>query len=117
MGVLPRFPYAFGIEEEYFLIERCTRELVSEPPDKLLGECKAALAEQFSAEYQRSQVEVATKVCFSPAESRTELRRLRSTVVGLSDRYGLAPIAASTHPWRDGHPAAHRQTTLQHHRA
>ena len=95
---LPRFAYAFGIEEEYFLIERRTRELASEPAEKLLGECKAVLAEQFSAEYQRSQVEVATNVCSSPGESRTELRRLRSTVIGVSNRYGLAPIAASTHP-------------------
>ena len=50
--------YTFGIEEEYFLVGTATGELVSEPPEELLAECKGALGAQVSAEFQRSQVEV-----------------------------------------------------------
>jgi carboxylate-amine ligase len=98
MTICQRAAYTFGIEEEYFLVGVRTGELVREPPEELLAECKATLGEQFSAEFQRSQVEVATKVCVSAAEARAELTRLRRAIAGLAQPYGLAPIAASTHP-------------------
>jgi carboxylate-amine ligase len=44
-------------------------------------------------------VEVGTKVCADIAEAREDLRRLRATVVEIADAFGLAPIAASTHPF------------------
>ena len=89
--------FAFGIEEEYFLVGPWMRDL-SEPPSKLLADCKAELGEQFSTEYQRSQIEVATKICTSMSEARADLARLRNGIATIADRYGLAPIAASTHP-------------------
>ena len=52
----------------------------------------------------RSQVEVATKVCKTVQEARAELVRLRGAIIEVSGRHGLAPIAASTHPfsnWRE----------------
>jgi carboxylate-amine ligase len=69
----------------------------------MLDECAAELGDRFSAEYQRSQVEVATKVCTSMSAARADLARLRNAVAAIASRYGLAPIAASTHPftpWR-----------------
>ena len=110
--------YTFGIEEEYFLVGTATGELVSERPEELLAECKAALGAQVSAEFQRSQVEVATKVCVSPAEARAELTRLRSTLAALATPHGLAPIAASTHPlarWGDQrHTDKERYNSIAH---
>ena len=47
----------------------------------------------------RSQIEVGTKVCRSIQEARADLIRLRSTVGGIAGEFGLAPIAASTHPF------------------
>src|SRR5215510_10002529 len=98
MAIPRQSPYTVGIEEEYFLVDASTGELVREPPGNLHADCKAVLGEQFSAEFQRSQVEVATKVCTTAAEARAELVRLRSTIAGITRPYGLAPMAASTHP-------------------
>jgi glutamate---cysteine ligase / carboxylate-amine ligase len=91
--------FTFGIEEEYFLVSLSTCALVSEPPRQMLEECSAELGQQFSAEYQRSQVEVATKVRTSASAARAELAHLRNTIAAIASRYGLAPIAASTHPF------------------
>ena len=91
--------FTFGIEEEYFLVNLQTGALVSEPPSEMLDECKAELGEQFSAEYQRSQIEVATTICTSMSDARADLARLRNVVAALASRHGLAPIAASTHPF------------------
>jgi carboxylate-amine ligase len=69
----------------------------------MLDACAAELGDRFSAEYQRSQVEVATKVCTSMSAARADLAHLRNAVAAIASRYGLAPIAASTHPftpWR-----------------
>jgi carboxylate-amine ligase len=68
-------------------------------PEEMLAECSALLGEHFSAEYQCSQIEVATKICASVPEARADLARLRSSVATIASRHGLAPIAASTHPF------------------
>jgi glutamate---cysteine ligase / carboxylate-amine ligase len=91
--------FTFGIEEEYFLVSPWTRALIGESPREMLDECKAALGNQFSSEFQGSQIEVATTICMSPSEARAELLRLRNLVSAIACRYGLAPIAASTHPF------------------
>ena len=95
--------FTFGIEEEYFLVDPRSRVLVSEPPKSVLDECKADLAGHVSAEYQRSQIEVATRICTHAAEAREHLGHLRKGVIGIASRHGLATMAASTHPftrWR-----------------
>jgi glutamate---cysteine ligase / carboxylate-amine ligase len=100
---MSREHYTLGIEEEYFLVDLSSRALVRDPPATVLEECKEALGTQFSAEYQRSQVEIATKICRTMAEARSDLLHLRNTVAAIANRHGLAPMAASTHPftpWR-----------------
>ena len=54
-----------------------------------------------SPELLRSQIEVGTKVCESIAEARADLARLRGIVINAARHEGLAPIAASTHPFGD----------------
>ena len=103
LSQMAREPYTFGIEEEYFLVDRSSCALVRDPPATVLEECKEALGAQFSSEYQRSQVEVATKICRTMPEARSDLLHLRKTVAVITSRHGLAPMAASTHPftpWR-----------------
>ena len=97
MSAEPEF--TLGIEEEYFLVDRATRDVVGDPPREMLQECEALLAGQVSAEFLRSQIEVGTRVCTSLGEARTELRRLRATVAGVAARRGLAPVASATHPF------------------
>jgi carboxylate-amine ligase len=65
----------------------------------MLRECTERGGSQINPEFLRSQLEVSTRVCRSIAEVRADLARLRSIIVELSRKYGLAPIAASTHPF------------------
>ena len=74
---------------------------------ELLAACEDRLEGQVSPEFLRSQIEIGTKVCRSIPEARAELSRLRSTVAEVADGFGLAPIAASTHPFA--------RWTAQHH--
>ncbi|MEW5965075.1 MAG: carboxylate-amine ligase [Pseudomonadota bacterium] len=99
--------FTFGIEEEYHLVDLVTRDLAP-APERLMGACEAELGKQVAPEFFRSQIEIGTRVCHNPAEARAELARLRRTVAGEARRFGLAPIAASTHPFAR---KAHLQTT------
>ena len=54
---------------------------------------------QVSPEFLRSQIEVGTSVCNSMQEARDQLVHLRATVGRIAGEFGLAPIAASTHPF------------------
>jgi carboxylate-amine ligase len=91
--------FTIGIEEEYLLVDKETRDLAQEQPAALLAKCQEALPGQISPEFLRSQIEVGTKVCRSIQEARADLIRLRSTVGSIAGEFGLAPIAASTHPF------------------
>ena len=91
--------FTLGVEEEYLLVDKETRGLVVDPPDSLLGECEEVLGGQVTTELLRSQIEVGTKVCKNIQEVRTDLSRLRRTVIDVAGRHGLAPIACSTHPF------------------
>src|SRR5688572_10280418 len=91
--------FTIGIEEEYLLVNQESRNLEPEPPAALLAKCEEALKGQVSPEFLRSQIEVGTRVCNSMQEARDELVKLRSTVAKIAAEFGLAPIAASTHPF------------------
>ena len=91
--------FTLGIEEEYFLVDRATRDVVEDPPPEMLADCEDLLAGQVGPEFLRSQIEVGTRVCASLAEAREDLRRLRATVAAVAARHGMAPIAAATHPF------------------
>lgn len=92
-------PFTVGIEEEYLLVDRRTGELANDPPPRLLEECGERSGGQISPEFLRCQVEVGTRVARSMLEARADLARLRKLIVEVAGQYGLAPIAASTHPF------------------
>ena len=99
--------FSIGIEEEYLLVDRQSRDLVSEPPPALIEAYEIQLSGHFSREFLRTQIEVGTSVCGSIAEARADLMHLRRTVAEIAREHGLAPIAASTHPfaqWRKQKP-------------
>jgi glutamate---cysteine ligase / carboxylate-amine ligase len=91
-------PFTIGIEEEYLLVRRETRELVTERPAAMMKELDQRLAGQVTPEFLNSQIEVGTRVCKTIAEAREDLSRLRRAVADAADKHGLAIIAASTHP-------------------
>lgn len=99
--------FTLGIEEEYLLVDRNTRDIVRDPPDAMLETCQTRAPGQIHPEFLRCQIEVGTRVCATLAEARDELARLRGTVAGVAGDYGLAPIAASTHPFAAWEPQRH----------
>lgn len=91
--------FTLGVEEEYLLVDRETRDLVSDPPPELMLECVKRCGEQVSPELMRSQIEIGTTVCKNVGEAETELKRLRAIIAEISGKFGYAPIAVSTHPF------------------
>jgi len=101
---IPEPAWTIGIEEEYLLVDRQTGELVVDQPPELMVEAQSLLQNQVNTEFLQSQIEIGTRVCSNVAEARTDLIRLRSVIAAAADRHGLAPIAASSHPfarWTD----------------
>jgi glutamate---cysteine ligase / carboxylate-amine ligase len=93
--------WTIGVEEEYLLVDRETRDLITDMPESMIEDCEAEMEAtgQVSPEFLRAQIEIGTKVCGSIAEVREELARLRGCVQRVAARHGCAPIAASTHPF------------------
>ena len=91
--------FSLGLEEEYLLVDLATRDLVSDPPAELLQRCISETDGRVSPEFLRSQLEVKTSVCGSVSAMRRELGALRRKVCEIAAQYGIAPIAASTHPF------------------
>ena len=93
-----------GIEEEYLLVDKASRDLATEPPEAMLKQCAALLEGRVTPEFMRAQIEVGTHPSATVREARADLAHLRATVAKVSGEHGLAPIAASTHPfarWQD----------------
>jgi glutamate---cysteine ligase / carboxylate-amine ligase len=91
--------FSIGIEEEYLLVHRSSRDLVSEMPQRLFDAAQEALKGQVAREFLKSQIEVGTGVHSTPRQAGAELKYLRHTVAGLAAEHGLAPLAVSTHPF------------------
>lgn len=85
-----------GVEEEYQILDPETRELHSfvleDAGDDLV-------LEEVKRELHRSNLEIGTRVCATPAEVRDELTRLRGRVRDLAAGRGLSMAAAGTHPF------------------
>jgi carboxylate-amine ligase len=92
-------PLTLGLEEEYLLVNLETRAVETDPPAQLFEDLRDRTSRHAFREYMRSQVEVTTPVCRTVGEARIQLGDLRRAVVEESGRYGLAPIAASSHPF------------------
>jgi len=91
--------FTLGVEEEYLLVDVETRALVIDPPKSLMSECEALCGSQVTSELLQSQIEIGTKVCNNTQEVREDLVRLRRIIRDVAKNHGLAPIAASTHPF------------------
>ncbi len=95
--------FTIGVEEEYQIVDRQTRELHSRAAHILLG-ARAAVGDQVTPELYLSQIEIGTPVCGTLAEVRAQLSRLRREVIAAAEREGNWIGAAATHPfshWAD----------------
>ena len=89
-----------GVEEEFFLVDPNTRDLIADPAPGILAACeKNSGPHKVVTEFLRSQIETNTRVCTSIAEVRTALMETRRIVIEGAAQYNAAVIAASTHPF------------------
>lgn len=92
--------FTIGVEEEYLLVDPETCAL-AHAPDAMMKSCVKELEGQFSPEFLQCQVEIGTRVCTDIGAARDELAYLRQSVARIAGDFGLAPIAASCHPFGD----------------
>lgn len=94
-----------GLEEEFFLVDPETRDLIGDPDPGLFEACERHSGpHKVVHELLRTQIETNTRVCHSVADLRTALIETRSLVVETAARFGAAVMASSTHPfahWSD----------------
>ena len=91
--------FTVGVEEEYLLVDLETRDVCPDPPGALMKACQEILGRHVAPEFLRCQIEVGTPVCTSMQAARAELVAMRSAIAREAGKHGLAPIAASTHPF------------------
>jgi carboxylate-amine ligase len=101
--------FTLGVEEEYLLVDKETRGLVIDPPETLMAEAEEKCGAQVTSELLRSQIEVGTRVCSNIQEVREDLSRLRRNIIDVAGNHGLAPIAASTHPFSEWSDQKHTE--------
>lgn len=100
-------PFTVGIEEEYLLVDKQTRDVASDPPEALFDTCRKHIDGVVAHEFLKAQIEVNTEVCANMGEARKNLASLRTAVIEAAGEFGLAPIAAATHPFSHWHDQPH----------
>ena len=93
--------FTVGVEEEYHLVDAETMALHSAP--EVVDRAKHTM-DDASSEISTSQLEVATPVCSTLDEVRSELIRLRCEAGEVAARQGCRILAMATHPfssWED----------------
>ena len=97
-----------GVEEEFFLIDPATRDLLVDPDERIFEHCERNRGQhRFVRELLRSQLESNTRVCHSVAEVRTALVETRRTVIEAAEQHGASVMAASSHPLASWRAQAH----------
>ncbi len=106
--------FTVGIEEEYLLVDLETREVAIDTAPEMLKECEARIKGMVQPEFLTSQIEVGTPVCKTVKQAREHLVWLRNTVAEVANKHGLAPIAASTHPFSEWQLQKHTDKERYH---
>ena len=89
-----------GVEEEFFLINPDSRNLIADPDPAIFAACQqAAGPHKVVREFLRSQIETNTRVCSSIADLRTALVETRRLVIDAAEARGAQVLATSTHPF------------------
>ena len=97
-----------GVEEEFFLVDPDSRDLVADPDEGIFEACeRSGGPHKVVHEFLRSQIETNTRVCGLVADVREALSETRQLVVEAAEAHGARVMAASTHPfasWREQAP-------------
>ena len=105
---MERPAFTVGVEEEYLVVDRATRDLIKSPPQAMWETINEVVGEAATHEFLKAQIEIRTGVCTKISEARDEVAQLRRDLNGVVSEYGGAIIAASTHPFANW---AHQETT------
>ncbi len=98
--MIPERPsLTIGVEEEYFVVDRSTRDLVADLPEAVLARLETPPVGMTSPEFLRSQIEIGTPVSANVTELAEYLAVMRRFVSDTVEEHGLAIISASTHPF------------------
>ena len=82
-----------GVEEEFFLVDPDSRDLLADPDPGIFETCDAnCRPHKVVREFLRSQIETNTRVCESVAEVRAALRQTRRLVIEAAQQHGSAVI-------------------------
>jgi carboxylate-amine ligase len=92
-------PFTLGVEEEYMLLDGETFDLVQHIDTVLAAVAGHELEPRINSELMQSVLEVATPVCHTPAEVRSQLLRIRGYVCDVAREKGLRVGSAGTHPF------------------
>lgn len=90
--------YRFGIEEEFFVVDGSSKAVQRRLPSGFHAALQAELGTAVTGEMLQSQLEIATRPATSAGAALEELRDLRRRAGEIAGNYGLAFIAAGTHP-------------------
>jgi carboxylate-amine ligase len=91
--------FTIGMEEEYFVVDRDSRDLVPDLPESLLDRLLDPPIGATSPEFLRSQIEIGTPVCGDVTELTEALSIMRRFVSDTVSEHNMAIIASSTHPF------------------
>ena len=102
-----------GVEEEIFLVDPETKDVISDPDLRIFEECeKNSEPHKVVRELLRSQIETNTRVCESVAEVRQSLYETRGTISEVARKFEAEIVAVSTHPfaaWQDQKPTPRKR--------
>jgi carboxylate-amine ligase len=93
--------FSFGIEEEYFLADERTFQVICESPESLFEAASLQTGRLATREFLQAQIEVGTNVHSNMADAREELRFLRQEVGDVAHQFGMTVLASGTHPTAD----------------
>ena len=89
-----------GVEEEFFLVDPESRDLLADPDPLIFEACKANQGpHKVVHEFLRSQIEISTRVCASVSDARKALLETRRVMIDGAAGHGAAVMASSTHPF------------------
>jgi carboxylate-amine ligase len=90
--------FRFGMEEEYFVVDRLSGGIKCSLPKTFMRNAKKRLGPNLMYELLQSQIETATDPVTSPADARSQLRHFRSSLAELGQGCKVGIVAAGSHP-------------------
>lgn len=106
--------FAVAVQEEFLLVDRESLDVIVEQPPALIQSLKDHLGEKIRPEFLGAQIRTATGFHEDTEQLADEAYQLRMQLKDLAAEFGLAPMAAGTHPFADWHRQRQTRDGQQH---